>query len=84
MPPGGATPIGTFGALSAAFELAEQIEAGLAPRTARIVLAVGSTCTTAGLLAGIALAAGHRRVALAGADRARGARDTVAGDVALA
>jgi D-cysteine desulfhydrase len=56
MPPGGATPIGTFGALSAAFELADQIAAHQAPPPARIVLAVGSTCTTAGLLAGLALA----------------------------
>lgn len=56
MPPGGATPIGTFGALAAVFELAEQIEAGHAPAPARIVLPIGSTCTTAGLLAGIALA----------------------------
>ncbi len=56
MPPGGATPIGTFGALDAAFELAEQIEAQLAPPPARIVLPIGSTCTTAGLLAGLQLA----------------------------
>jgi len=56
MPPGGATTVGTFGALAAAFELAEQIEAGSLPPPARIVLAVGSTCTTAGLLAGLALA----------------------------
>ena len=56
MPPGGATPIGTMGALAAAFELAEQIEAGLAPPPARIVLPIGSTCTTAGLLAGLQLA----------------------------
>jgi len=56
MPPGGATPIGTLGAMSAAFELAEQIEAGLAPPPEQIVLAVGSTCTTAGLLAGLQLA----------------------------
>ena len=56
MPPGGATPIGTFGALSAALELAEQIGAGLAPPPRRIVLPIGSTCTTAGLLAGLALA----------------------------
>ena len=55
MPPGGATPIGTFGAMSAVFELAEQLDAGLAPAPARIVLAMGSTCTTAGLLAGLAL-----------------------------
>jgi D-cysteine desulfhydrase len=56
MPPGGATPVGTFGALSAALELAEQIAAGLAPPPARIVLPVGSTCTTAGLLAGLHVA----------------------------
>lgn len=58
MPPGGATPVGTIGALTAAFELAEQIDAGLAPPPARIVLAIGSTCTTAGLLAGLHLAHG--------------------------
>lgn len=56
MPPGGATPIGTLGAMSAAFELAEQIAAGIAPPPRRIVLPVGSTCTTAGLLSGLALA----------------------------
>ncbi len=56
MPPGGATPIGTLGALAGAFELAAQIEAGLAPPPARIVVAAGSTCTSAGLLAGILLA----------------------------
>ena len=56
MPPGGATPVGTMGALAAAFELAEQIDAGIAPPPKRIVLAIGSTCTTAGLLAGLQLA----------------------------
>ncbi len=56
MPPGGATTIGTLGAVAAAFELAEQIEAGLAPPPKRIVLAIGSACTTAGLLAGLSLA----------------------------
>ena len=56
MPPGGATPTGTLGAMSAAFELAEQVAAGLAPPPRRIVLPVGSTCTTAGLLSGFALA----------------------------
>jgi D-cysteine desulfhydrase len=56
MPPGGATTIGTLGALSAAFELAEQIEAGACVPPRRIVLAIGSTCTTAGLLAGLSLA----------------------------
>ena len=56
MPPGGATPIGTFGAMAAVFELADQIAAHLAPPPRRVVLAVGSTCTTAGLVAGFALA----------------------------
>jgi D-cysteine desulfhydrase len=56
MPPGGATPIGTFGAMAAAFELADQIATHLAPPPRRIVLAVGSTCTAAGLLAGVSLA----------------------------
>jgi len=56
MPPGGATPVGTFGAVSAAFELAEQIASGAAPPPKRVVLAIGSTCTTAGLLAGFSLA----------------------------
>ena len=56
MPPGGATPIGTFGAMSAAFEIAEQVTAGLAPPPRRIVLPIGSTCTSAGLVAGFSLA----------------------------
>jgi 1-aminocyclopropane-1-carboxylate deaminase/D-cysteine desulfhydrase-like pyridoxal-dependent ACC family enzyme len=56
MPPGGATPIGTLGALSAVFELLEQIDAGVMPPPRRIVLPVGSTCTTAGLVSGLALA----------------------------
>ncbi len=56
MPPGGATPIGTLGAVSAAFELAEQIAAAELPPPHRIVLAAGSTCTTSGLLAGLLLA----------------------------
>jgi D-cysteine desulfhydrase len=56
MPPGGATPLGAFGAVSAALELADQIAADLAPPPRRIVLPIGSTCTTAGLLAGFALA----------------------------
>ncbi|HET9988814.1 MAG TPA: pyridoxal-phosphate dependent enzyme [Kofleriaceae bacterium] len=56
MPPGGATPLGTLGAMSAAFEIAEQVTAGLAPPPARIVLPIGSTCTSAGLVAGFSLA----------------------------
>jgi len=56
MPPGGATPVGTMGALSGALELAMQIEAHLAPPPKRIVVGVGSTCTISGLVAGLALA----------------------------
>ncbi len=57
MAPGAAGPRGALGALSAALELAEQVAHGVCPAPSRIVLAVGSTCTTAGLLAGLHLAA---------------------------
>jgi D-cysteine desulfhydrase len=56
MTPGGATPEGTFGAMSAALELAEQVARGELPAPARIVVAAGSTCTTSGLLAGLQVA----------------------------
>ncbi len=57
MSPGGATPIGALGHVSAAFEIADQVAAGQLPAPARIVVAVGSTCTTAGLLCGLHVAA---------------------------
>jgi D-cysteine desulfhydrase len=56
MPPGGATPEGALGAMSAAFELVGQATRGELPWPHRVVLAVGSGCTTAGLLAGFHLA----------------------------
>jgi 1-aminocyclopropane-1-carboxylate deaminase/D-cysteine desulfhydrase-like pyridoxal-dependent ACC family enzyme len=56
MPPGAATPMGALGAASAAFELALQHAAGRLPWPRRVVLPVGSGCTTAGLLAGFHLA----------------------------
>jgi D-cysteine desulfhydrase len=56
MAPGGATPRGALGYVSAALELAEQIEAGVLPEPRRIVVGIGSTCTTAGLLVGLDLA----------------------------
>lgn len=56
MPPGGATALGALGALSAVFELAEQVAAKVAPPPSTIVVAGGSGCTSAGLLAGLALA----------------------------
>lgn len=57
MPPGGATPVGALAHVSAALELAAQIEAGELEAPETIVLAVGSCCTSAGLLCGLHLAA---------------------------
>lgn len=57
MVPGGATPLGTLGYVNAALELAHQIDAGECPAPRAIVLAVGSTCTSAGLLLGTRIAA---------------------------
>jgi D-cysteine desulfhydrase len=56
IPPGGAIPLGVLGHVGAALELAEQVAAGTMPAPKHIVLAIGSTCTTAGLLVGLALA----------------------------
>ena len=57
MVPGGATPLGALGYVSAGLELGLQIEAGLLPRPERVLIGVGSTCTSAGLLVGFAHAA---------------------------
>lgn len=54
--PGGAVPLGALGHVSAALELAGQVQRGELPPPAHIVLAIGSRCTTAGLLAGLPLA----------------------------
>ncbi len=56
MVPGGATPLGALGYVSAALELGEQVAAGELPAPRVLVVAVGSTCTTAGLLLGLQLA----------------------------
>lgn len=56
MPPGGATPRGALGFLSAALEVGLQVQAGVLPRPDEIVLALGSTCSTAGLLVGLHVA----------------------------
>jgi D-cysteine desulfhydrase len=57
MVPGGATPEGALGYVSAALELARQVADGLLPRPERVVIGVGSTCTSAGLLVGFEHAA---------------------------
>jgi D-cysteine desulfhydrase len=56
MTPGGATTVGSLGHVSAGLEIAGQIESKVLPPPAAIVLAVGSTCTTAGLLVGLKIA----------------------------
>lgn len=57
MVPGGATPHGALGYVSAGIELAMQVEQGDLPRPQQVVVAAGSNCTSAGLLVGFALAA---------------------------
>lgn len=57
MVPGGATPEGALGYVSAGLELAMQVERGEAPIPRTVVVAVGSTCTSAGLLVGMRVAA---------------------------
>lgn len=58
MPPGAATPVGAVGHAGAALELGAQLGGR---EIEAIVLPIGSTCTTAGLLVGTALAhaSGH-------------------------
>ena len=53
MVPGGATPLGALGYVSAALELAQQVAAGALPAPSHVVVGVGSTCTSAGLLVGL-------------------------------
>lgn len=56
IPAGGTTPLGILGHVDAALELAEQVEAGVLPPPARVVLPLGSGGTAAGLLLGFAVA----------------------------
>jgi D-cysteine desulfhydrase len=56
VPFGGSTPRGALGHVNAALELAAQVRAGALPAPRRIVVALGSGGTTAGLLVGLALA----------------------------
>jgi D-cysteine desulfhydrase len=57
MAPGGATPLGALGYVSAGLELGHQIAAAELPVPRRVIVGVGSTCTSAGLLVGLTLAA---------------------------
>lgn len=57
MVPGGATPRGALGYVNGALEVAQQVAAGVLPEPRTIVVGVGSTCTAAGLLVGVHVAA---------------------------
>ena len=52
IPTGGSTPLGALGFVNAAFELKEQIDAGLIPMPDYIYVPCGSCATTVGLLLG--------------------------------
>lgn len=58
MVPGGASALGALGYVSAGLELGQQITRHELPVPRRVIVGVGSTCTSAGLLVGLALA-GH-------------------------
>jgi D-cysteine desulfhydrase len=56
IPAGGSSPLGTLGHVNAALELAAQIQAGVLPQPARVVVPLGTGGTAAGLLLGFAIA----------------------------
>lgn len=56
LPVGGSTALGAIGYVEAAFEIADQIRSGAMPEPARVVMAVGSGGTAAGLSLGLRLA----------------------------
>jgi D-cysteine desulfhydrase len=57
MVPGGATPLGALGYVSAGLELGTQVRDGACKAPEIVLVGVGSTCTSAGLLVGLMLAA---------------------------
>lgn len=60
--PGGSSPVGTLGYVNAAFELQEQISAGLLPEPDVIYVTAGTMGTAAGLILGLKLAGLQSRV----------------------
>lgn len=56
IPPGGSSPVGALGYVSAALELAEQVRGGELPVPDAIFIASGSNGTASGLLVGLRLA----------------------------
>ena len=59
---GGSSALGTVGYVDAAFELAEQVAAGIVPEPAWIYVAAGSAGTVAGLSLGLQLAGLRSRI----------------------
>jgi D-cysteine desulfhydrase len=62
IPPGGSTPLGTLGHVDAALELAAQVDAGLLPPPAYVVVPFGTGGTAAGLSIGLGIAGLHSTV----------------------
>jgi D-cysteine desulfhydrase len=60
--PGGSSPLGIAGYVNAAFELKEQIDAGLLPEPDRIYVPLGSMGTTIGLMLGLKVAGVRSRI----------------------
>jgi 1-aminocyclopropane-1-carboxylate deaminase/D-cysteine desulfhydrase-like pyridoxal-dependent ACC family enzyme len=60
--PGGSSPLGIVGYINAAFELKEQIDAGLLPEPDRIYVPLGSMGTTVGLMLGFKVAGVKSRI----------------------
>jgi len=55
LPPGGSSVLGTVGFVNAGLELADQVAAGELPEPSRVVVALGSSGTAAGLTLGLRL-----------------------------
>jgi 1-aminocyclopropane-1-carboxylate deaminase/D-cysteine desulfhydrase-like pyridoxal-dependent ACC family enzyme len=60
--PGGSSPLGIAGYVNAAFELKEQIDAGLLPEPDRIYVPLGSMGTAVGLMLGLEAAGVRSRI----------------------
>lgn len=61
--PGGSSPIGVLGFINAAYELRDQVAAGLLPEPDRLYVAYSSMGTVAGLALGLVLAGMKTRIA---------------------
>jgi 1-aminocyclopropane-1-carboxylate deaminase/D-cysteine desulfhydrase-like pyridoxal-dependent ACC family enzyme len=62
VPAGGSSPLGALGHVEAALELADQVARGEVPEPARVVVALGSGGTAAGLALGLTIAGLRTRV----------------------